>query len=191
MENKIKKMLILLIAVLTITPVFAQGSKEKSQSVEEGPTTLTLWSWLPTTIQWDDMVEAFEAENPDIIINYTRTEQSDYFEKLQVAMSSGTGPDIFGLSTGALVNRYATFAEPMDTLANQYIPEWEDVISKSAVSECVSDNGVQVGMPMLVAGMDYLLYNQTLMKECGIDTVPTTNETSIDIDPSFAFVDFI
>lgn len=180
MENKIKKMLILLIAVLTITPVFAQGSKEKSQSVEEGPTTLTLWSWLPTTIQWDDMVEAFEAENPDIIINYTRTEQSDYFEKLQVAMSSGTGPDIFGLSTGALVNRYATFAEPMDTLANQYIPEWEDVISKSAVSECVSDNGVQVGMPMLVAGMDYLLYNQTLMKECGIDTVPTTNEEMLD-----------
>ncbi|MCY1152080.1 MAG: extracellular solute-binding protein [Sphaerochaetaceae bacterium] len=180
MKNKIKKMLVILMVLVAISPLFAQGSSEKEKSNSDEQTTLTFWSWLPTTIQWDDMVEAFEKENPEIKINYTRTEQSDYFEKLQVAMASGTGPDIFGLSTGALVNRYATFAEPMDTLADQYIPGWKDIISSSAVSECISNNNIQVGMPMLVAGMDYMLYNQTLMNECGIDEVPTTNEEMVD-----------
>jgi len=179
MKNKIKNLLVLLLALLTISPLFAQGAQEKAQEKAEGPVTLTLWSWLPTTIQWDSMVKAFEAENPDIKINYTRTEQSDYFEKLQVVMASGTGPDIFGLSTGALVNRYATFAEPMDVLANQYIPGWDKIVSQSAVSECVSDNNIQVGMPMLVAGMDYMLYNKSLMEECGITEVPKTNEEMV------------
>jgi len=179
MKNKFKTLIVLLLTLAIITPIFAGGAKESSPIVEEGPTTLTLWSWLPTTIQWDIMVEAFEEENPDIIINYTRTEQSDYFEKLQVAMASSTGPDIFGLSSGAFVNRYANFAQPMNELADQYIPSWKGIISQSAVGECVSDKGVQVGMPMLVAGMDYLLYNQTLMQECGISEVPKTNEEMV------------
>lgn len=58
--------------------------------------TLTFWSWLPTLDQWDNMVEAFEAENPNIKVEYTRSE--DVEEKLKVAMASGTGPDLFGMT---------------------------------------------------------------------------------------------
>jgi raffinose/stachyose/melibiose transport system substrate-binding protein len=175
MNNKFKSLLVLLLALVIISPMFAQGAKENVKQ-EEGPVTLTFWSWLPTTTQWDNMLEEFESENPEIKINFTRTEQNDYFEKIQVAMASGTGPDIFGLSTGAPVNRYATFAEPMDTLADKYMPGWDDVISSSAVEQCVSDKGVLVGMPMLVVGVNYMLYNQTLLEECGVAKVPTNND---------------
>ncbi len=175
MKKMFKTLIVLLLTLATISPMFAGGAQESAPELEDGSVTLTLWSWLPTTVQWDIMVKAFEEEYPNIKIDYTRTEQNDYFEKLQVAMASNTGPDMFGLSSGAYVNRYANFAEPMDQLADKYLPGWENIISKSAVGECVSDKGVQVGMPMLVAGMEYLLYNESLMKECGITEVPTTN----------------
>jgi len=180
---KMKKFMTFLLVTLFIMgtlPIFANGNSEKSAlATEKGPTTLVFWSWLPTTVQWDAMVNEFEKENPSIKIDYTRTEQSDYFEKLQVAMASGTGPDVFGMTTGPMVNQYAPFCAQMDTLSDKDIPDWRTVISQSAIAECTSKDGQLVGMPMLVAGMDYLLYNDTLMKECGIDKVPATNDEMV------------
>lgn len=166
--------------VLGTFPLFAGGAAEKASRTEAAKTTLTFWSWLPTTIQWDDMVKAFEDQNPDIKIDYTRTEQSDYLEKLQVAIASGTGPDIFGLTTGTMVNQYAPFTASMDTLADQFIPNWRNIISASAIDECVGKNGKLVGMPMLVAGQMYMLYNDSLMRELGINEVPVTNGEMVD-----------
>lgn len=138
--------------------------------------TLTFWSWLPTTDQSEEMIAAFEEANPGIKIDYTRTEQDDYFEKLQVAMASGTGPDLFGLTTGPMKEQYAPFAEEMWALADANWSGWSDIISENAVEQCSTEDGSVVGMPLLVAGMTDLLYNKTLMDECGIESVPKTYE---------------
>ncbi len=138
--------------------------------------TLTFWSWLPTTDQSEEMIAAFEEANPGIKIDYTRTEQDDYFEKLQVAMASGTGPDLFGLTTGPMKEQYAPFAEEMRALADANWSGWSDIISENAVEQCSTEDGSVVGMPLLVAGMTDLLYNKTLMDECGIESVPKTYE---------------
>ncbi|MFA6844766.1 MAG: extracellular solute-binding protein [Sphaerochaetaceae bacterium] len=178
--KKFMTFLLVTLFIMGTLPIFANGNSEKSAlATEKGPTTLVFWSWLPTTVQWDAMVNEFEKENPSIKIDYTRTEQSDYFEKLQVAMASGTGPDVFGMTTGPMVNQYAPFCAQMDTLSDKDIPDWRTVISQSAIAECTSKDGQLVGMPMLVAGMDYLLYNDTLMKECGINKVPATNDEMV------------
>lgn len=145
------------------------GSEDSASQV-----TLTYWSWLPTVEQSETMITDFEKANPDIKIDYIRTEQDDYFEKLQVAMASGTGPDLFGLTTGPMAKQYAPFTEDMKGLAGKYWSGWEDKISDTAVRQCVTEDGTMVGMPLLVAGMTDLLYNKTLMDECGIEKVPTT-----------------
>ena len=178
--KKFMTFLLVTLLLMGTLPIFANGNSEKSAlAAEKGPTTLVFWSWLPTTVQWDAMVNEFEKENPSIKIDYTRTEQSDYFEKLQVAMASGTGPDVFGMTTGSMVNQYAPFCAQMDILADKNVPDWRTIISQSALVECTSKDGQLVGMPMLVAGMDYLLYNDTLMKECGIAKVPATNDEMV------------
>lgn len=148
--------------------------EDGGEQAEGDIVTLSFWSWLPTTNQSDIMIEEFEKENPNIKINYIRTEQDDYFEKLQVAMASGTGPDLFGLTTGAMKDQYAPFAEDMKGLADQYWNGWDGKISETAVGQCISQDDTMVGMPLLVAGMTDLLYNKTLMDECGIEKVPTT-----------------
>lgn len=165
----------------TDTAAPAEGTQNEETAsagteAADGTVTLTYWSWLPTTEQSETMIAEFEKENPDIKIDYTRTEQDDYFEKLQVAMASGTGPDLFGLTTGAMTEQYAPFAEDMKTLADTYLAGWDGKISETAVKQCQTADGKVVGMPLLVAGMTDILYNKTLMDECGIDKVPVNYE---------------
>lgn len=170
--SNMKKRISVIMAVamamsMAVTPVHAEDADQ---------VTLSFWSWLPTTDQSEEMIAEFEKQNPDIKIDYTRTEQDDYFEKLQVAMASGTGPDLFGLTTGTMTEQYAPFAEDMSGLGDEYWSDWKDTISETAVEQCTIEDGTVVGMPLLVAGMTDLLYNKTLMDECGIEKVPTTYE---------------
>lgn len=171
MSNMKKRISVIMAAAMAMSMVVTPVHAEDADQV-----TLSFWSWLPTTDQSEEMIAEFEKQNPDIKIDYTRTEQDDYFEKLQVAMASGTGPDLFGLTTGTMTEQYAPFAEDMSGLGDEYWSDWKDTISETAVEQCTTEDGTVVGMPLLVAGMTDLLYNKTLMDECGIEKVPTTYE---------------
>ncbi len=175
------------------TPAQEAGDEAQTEAPAESEAggdevTLTFWSWLPTTDQSEEMIAAFEEANPGIKIDYTRTEQDDYFEKLQVAMASGTGPDLFGLTTGPMKEQYAPFAEEMRALADANWSGWSDIISENAVEQCSTEDGSVVGMPLLVAGMTDLLYNKTLMDECGIESVPRTYEELKDAAKAKGYV---
>lgn len=113
--------------------------------------TLTYWSWLPTVEQSETMIADFEKANPDIKIDYIRTEQDDYFEKLQVAMASGTGPDLFGLTTGPMARQYAPFTEDMKGLADQYLPGWGQNHQRDS-REPVCDRGRPYGRDAAAGG---------------------------------------
>ena len=171
MSNMKKRISVIMAAAMAmsmaVTPVHAEDADQ---------VTLSFWSWLPTTDQSEEMIAEIEKQNPDIKIDYTRTEQDDYFEKLQEEMASGTGPDLFGLTTGTMTEQYAPFAEDMSGLGDEYWSDWKDTISETAVEQCTTEDGTVAGMPLLVAGMTDLLYNKTLMDECGIEKVPTTYE---------------
>lgn len=168
------------LAVLLAASMAASVCGSVSAAESEEPVTLTFWSWLPTADQGDVMIEAFEKENPDIKIDYVRTEQADFFEKLQVAMASGTGPDLFGMTTGSTTEQYAPLVTDMKELADEYWTGWDDIISETAVEQCTTEDGKMAGMPLLVAGMTDILYNKTLMDECGIEEVPRTYDELID-----------
>lgn len=161
-------------------PDTAKEAAEETAETSEEPVTLTFWSWLPTADQGDVMIEAFEKENPNIKIDYVRTEQEDFFEKLQVAMASGTGPDLFGMTTGSMTEQYAPFVTDMKEMADEYWAGWDGIISETAVEQCATEDGKVAGMPLLVAGMTDILYNKTLMDECGIEEVPKTYDELVD-----------
>ena len=184
MKNMKKFVSLMAAAAMTFSLVgcVASGgdSSDESAKSEDGKVTLTFWSWLPTTEQSGDMIAAFEKENPDIKIDYVRTEQDDFFEKLQVAMASGTGPDLYGMTTGPMMEQYSKFSVDMKGTADEYWDGWSDIINETAVEQCTTEDGTMAGMPLLVAGMTTLMYNQTLMNECGIEKVPTTYDELLD-----------
>lgn len=177
MKKRMKQVTALFMAVAMVASLAGCGSggkKEAKSESADGKVKLTFWSWLPTNDQSEEIIKGFEEENPDIEIEYTRTEQEDFFEKLQVAMASGTGPDLYGMTTGSMMEQYAKFSVDMKETADEYWSGWEDKINENAVEQCTTKDGTMAGMPLLIAGMTTLMYNKTLMDECGIEKVPTT-----------------
>lgn len=157
MKKRWKRCMALIMAAVMATAVVGCGSGDNKDSGTQGASnedvTLTFWSWLPTNDQSEEMINEFEKENPNIHIDYTRTEQDDFFEKLQVAMASGTGPDLYGMTTGSMMNQYAKFSVDMKETADQYWSGWEDKINSNAVDQCTTEDGTMAGMPLLVAGI--------------------------------------
>lgn len=100
-----KRVLSLLVA-LSIWLALGVGSVAFAQ---DEPVTINFQTWNPGEgSKINDIIAAFEAENPDIKVNYVYMPYSDHLADLQVKMFSGEGPDVFGMNAGA---PYETFRD--------------------------------------------------------------------------------
>ena len=153
------------------------ASEETSSTTADGVVELNFHTWLPTQVQWPEIIEAFEEENPDIKINYTREEDYDKFRtNLDNEILAGELPDIYGIQVGASFDDYAEFAKPVD----EYGAEWIDNVSDVAREETKTEDGTEAAVPILNAGMQYYLYNKTLMDEIGLE-LPTSFDELVDV----------
>lgn len=151
------------------------SSEQEAAGTKDDPVTITFWTWQPTDAQWKILYNKFEEENPGIKIDWWRTsEMSDYQKKLQTAMAGGEGPDVFGVQAGSMVDQYGRFADDMSALADENMPGWKDKVSEGAVDQVKNSDGTLVAMPTITSGSEYIVYNKTLLKEHGIEQVPTT-----------------
>ncbi|MFZ1721093.1 MAG: extracellular solute-binding protein [Microgenomates group bacterium] len=132
-------------------------------------TTLTYWGlWEPSEVL-STVIEEFEAENPGVTVEYSKQSHRDYRERLQTAIASGNGPDIFRF--------HATWA-PM--LADELSPLPATVINQSdfnqnyypAATKNLVMNGNIVGVPLMYDGLA-LLYNESMLAAAN-EQPPTT-----------------
>ncbi len=90
-----KKVLVaLLVLLLSVSFVFAQGSKENKQI------TIEFWTHEDVNRQAleDRYIAEFEASHPNVKINVTRQASTKLIELIQTAFAAGEGPDVFNLS---------------------------------------------------------------------------------------------
>ena len=163
------------IASLALTACGGGGSDGGDQVAATAKQKITFWTWAPTPEQFAVLQKQFAKEYPDTTIEWNNTADLDaYKKKLQVALAGGEGPDLFGVQTGSMLEEYSRFTAPMSTLADQYMAGWKDKITAPAVTEATTSKGTLSAMPVIGAGMEYYLYNKTLMKEAGITDLPKT-----------------
>ena len=88
-----KALTVLLIALIAMTSVFANGASESS---EDGVTTLTLAFWDVSQNNYiNEVIAAFEAANPDIKIELQDTPSTEYITKLNTQLNGGSDVDMF------------------------------------------------------------------------------------------------
>ena len=82
------------ILILALVLVVAMGSLVGAK------VKITYWthSHPPMIDLTKQMVAEFEKANPDIEVEYTAIPNSEFFTKMLIAMSTGTGPDAFNMS---------------------------------------------------------------------------------------------
>ena len=158
-------------------------AQESSESTE--PVTITYWHHdasdnIVTPLK--KIIADFEAENPDIKVEFLALPADNFYQKYVTAVATNTAPDVFGIRDTellALVHQGAIL--PMD----DYVNEWEekDNISDS-VWESVSSYSDDGKIYMIPSYMNACImwYNTKKMGELGIEIPATLDEFLADCE---------
>ncbi|MFT4221235.1 MAG: ABC transporter substrate-binding protein [Microbacterium sp.] len=146
-------------------------ASDSEPEADDGPVTITWWTWNPDQETAVEYIDAFEKEHSGITIDHRFIQYSDYVNTVQLALTSGTGPDVFGLQVGALTEQFAPLAADLAPAAEEALgADWADKLT--AVDQLQVD-GKQVGLPWMITGGGLVWANQSLLDELGLE-VPTS-----------------
>ncbi|MGC8635240.1 MAG: ABC transporter substrate-binding protein [Candidatus Limnocylindrales bacterium] len=155
----------------TTAPAAAAGSPGAL-----APATLTLWHNYGTEANataTQNLVNAFEKLYPQIKINVVSQPAANYFDLLQAAAISKTGPDLATMWTGLFALKYQSYLQPLNNLVPMADLLKLKGIQYSSINFNPSD-GVLV-VPLEVQFYNGF-YNKALFAKAGLDpnSFPTT-----------------
>jgi multiple sugar transport system substrate-binding protein len=155
----------------------AGGGQSSSSDAPAKDVTLTFWDHSGNATRaevYKAIVKDFEAANPHIHVDFLTLPSDSAFEKIQVSISSGTGPDILGMSgtflapltqQDALLRIDDQFAA--SPLADQIDPSLLDVMRNDA-----ADGGLYALPYTFTAGV--LWYRTELWSAAGYPDGPAS-----------------
>ncbi|WP_248930480.1 ABC transporter substrate-binding protein [Paenibacillus hamazuiensis] len=149
---------------------------DKSSAKNAGPVTINWWSWNPDENKAKTYVDAFNASQSDIKVNYKRYEFTDYVKTLKLAMISGDEVDLFGLQAGGMIKEYAEFTEDLTPYAKKEWGEnWKNRFFDLGLKQLISGDKTPA-LPWFVSAAGYLFYNNTIMEKEGLKPPSTYAE---------------
>lgn len=115
------------------------------------------------------MIEAFEAENPDITVRLeTRIEGTEGANLVMTKLATGEMEDVFWYNSGSLFNAL----NPDDTLVDLSDQPWAGDLT-DAMRQVVSTDEGLYGAPWSATQAGAIVYSKTIYDELGLD-IPTT-----------------
>jgi len=174
MKKRMSKVLVfMMLATMVCANAFAAGGAEtKARDTK----TINLWFWDQNGEEvYKKMIEEFEAENPGIKVSMTVIPWADYWTKLQMALPTGTGPDVFWLNHPNAVS-YLPTGLIMDLEPNKDQLKFENF--NSIYYEPFVYNGDRYGVPIFFDSV-ILYYNKALFDKAGV-AYPTDSWTWSD-----------
>lgn len=147
----------------------ANNGSGANEVVPSQEAVLTYWGlWEPGKVL-EEVFAEFENQNPGIQVDYRKQSPKDYRERLQNAIASGNGPDLF--------RYHATWvpmlSQELASLPNKIMSPAE--FKKAfypVMSEQLQWNGQIVGLPLMYDGLG-LYYNKDILKTVN-EQPPTT-----------------
>lgn len=145
---------------------------------------VTLWSWFVQSTM-DKAIAAYEAENPDVDVQYTYFNYSpEYLTALKTGAESDTMPDLIGLQPGSLTQQYR---DQLVDLSGYAAAEWGDDWESSVPD--VNKVQMRLGNPegddsyYIIPHESQVLatwYNKDIFSELGLE-VPTTMDELVQV----------
>lgn len=125
----------------------------------------------------EQLIESFQAENPDITVKMTHFPYADYRTKVAAAIPAGEGPDVVQLFYGWL-NDYVA-AELIQPLPADAFPPAEIEANFFPMVGAMRDGDNYWALPTAVRSLA-LFYNERLFDEAGIEAPPTTLDELVE-----------
>lgn len=170
---------IVLLFMLTFTVLAGCSDSEKSSRGNKDETvTINYFTFSPGTDHekdLQDMISAFEKQNPNVKVDYEIAAYDDYFTKLQTMIAGGKAPDVFELNYENFVS-YASKGALADL--SKYIEEDKDFDPSKLNQEAYKAyqyEGKQYGMVESFSNV-VTFYNKDLFDKAKVD-YPTAEWT--------------
>jgi raffinose/stachyose/melibiose transport system substrate-binding protein len=158
--------------VAVVAAAVASGVALAATSTHQAKVTLTLWHNYGTegnAIATENLVKAFEKQNPNITINVVSQPASNYFALLQASGISHTGPDLAVMWTGLFDIKY-----------QKLLLNLKPYFSAAQMNKI---NGLKWVAPNFDPSKGFLVmpledqfymgfYNKALFKKAGVSSVP-------------------
>ncbi|MCR6105624.1 carbohydrate ABC transporter substrate-binding protein [Salipaludibacillus agaradhaerens] len=144
------------------------GTAGKELNSMEEPITLEIRNpKVEISTQFEQMVRAYEKENPGVKINVrTVGGAADDLTDLKAQIAAGEGPDIF---TNGGYEQAKLWSNYLEDLSDQ---PWVENVYEGALEPMTIGEGIY-GMPVNVEGYGFI-YNKDLFEQVGIETLPKT-----------------
>jgi len=164
-----------LLVVATTAVLFSLTSTAARAAVE-----IEYWQYFfeARVTAMDQLIENFQAANPNITVKTNHFPYADYRTKVAAAIPAGEGPDVVQLFYGWL-NDYvdAELIQPLP--ASAVSPEMIDKEFFPMV-QAMKRDGEYMALPTAVRSLA-LFYNERLFDEAGIDAPPATLDELVEI----------
>ena len=173
------------IAIAAGTALLATGCSSGGAADDgsgNGKVTMTFWhnsTTGPGKAYWADTVKAFEKKNPNVTIKIQAIQNEDLDGKLQTALNSGDGPDVFLQRGGGKLNAMINAGQLLD-IKDSISADAKKSISAGTFSGYDAKDGTYA-MPVAVLP-EGIWYSKDLFEKAGITGTPTTmDELNDDI----------
>ena len=148
-------------------------------AVAEEQIEITFWHQYTDNTVMDDIAAAYMADHPNVTINVVAIKTQDINTTLRMALTSGTGPDIFYYDAGpgymgALAD--AGLLLELDAYAEEY--GWEEELAGWALN-AGTRNGHLYGIASEYE-MLCVYYNKAIFEQLGVE-IPTTYDEFLNI----------
>lgn len=159
----------LLAGAMALTGCSSSDGGEAAKPGEAGgdggggqPVTLTMNSWrVEDTEGYKKIIEAFEAENPNIKIDFKPLKATEYNTILNTALQSDSGPDILQLRPYDPSLPDAGYLEPLDSVPGI------SSFPKEVLAAASGKDGKVYGVPLSL-NTTQIYYNKKLFEQNGI-----------------------
>ena len=165
-----------LVIVVGLGWFFYEKSVQKKQLATVEPTTqaevitLDYWGLWEPSQTLTQVLKDFETENPGISVNYVKQNISGYRQRLETAIATGNGPDLFRYhaSWRSYLND-SLDTLPATTMTNE---QFAQTFYPVATKQLSDTEGNIKGIPLMYDGLA-LLYNKDLYQQADLE-VPKT-----------------
>jgi len=155
-----------------VAPLLASGA---AQAVE-----IEYWQYFfeARVTAMEQLIENFEAANPDITVKMTHFPYADYRTKVAAAIPAGEGPDVVQLFYGWL-NDYVE-ADLIQPLPTDVFPPKEIEAEFFPMVGAMKRDGAYMALPTAVRSLA-LFYNKRLFDNAGIENPPANLDELVEI----------
>ncbi len=156
---------------------------------DDGPVEISFLMWGDggdTQKAYEDVIDAFEAENENITVNAEFFNTNDYDNLLKTRLSGGAGPDVYGFDLGNIESFVADgFAADLSEGGESYLSK----LTPEAAEDSQREGGAY-NLPISLSG-NGIIYNKALFEKAGITEEPTTYSELLDAAEKLKAADII